>query len=198
MKYDKQYFKSLNYTNYLGRRDRYLKLAFELHELLNKFHLIDKESTILDYGCAVGFLMEGFHELGYKNVFGYDISQWAATQAKNKDLKILSKIKRESFNMIICLDVLEHMPDEEIHQTFALYQSQIMIVRIPCSIDGKRFVFDISNQDQTHINRKAKAAWVKLLSQVGYETILPLNLLTIYDTPGVMSALCLKPGHHFF
>lgn len=197
MKYDEHYFTSLNYTDYLSRRDQYLKLSFELHELLSKLRLINKETTILDYGCAVGFLIEGFKKLGYEKVYGYDISQWAVSQAGKKDLKILNKIEKKSFDIIICLDVLEHMTDKEIYQVFSLFKSDMMIIKIPCSIDGKKFVFDISNRDQTHINCKTKKDWVKLLTRLGYQTILPLNLLTIYDTPGVMCALCLKSGSRF-
>ncbi len=197
-KYDKSYFKSLNYTDYLSRRDRYLKLAQEIHELLgSRLRLFNKTSVLMDYGCAVGFLMEGFNELGYKNVYGYDISKWATSQAEIKGLKILNKVERKAFDIIICLDVLEHMRDEEIYQTFKEYQSNIMLARIPCSTDGKRFVLDVSNRDKTHINMKTKVGWVKLLNRLGYTTILPLNLMTIYDTPGVMCALCLKSKNFF-
>jgi cyclopropane fatty-acyl-phospholipid synthase-like methyltransferase len=165
--------------------------------MLDKLRLVSKKDTILDYGCAVGFLMEGFRELGYKNVYGYDISDWAVAQAKNKGLNILNKVKKRAFDVIICLDVLEHMSDHEIHRVFAQYRSDIMIVRIPCSTDGKQFVLEVSNRDQTHINRKTKGDWTRLINDLGYGTVLPLNLLTIYDTPGVMCALCLKPGSQF-
>src|SRR5258708_11963454 len=84
MRYDEHYFKSLNYTHYLERRDRYLKAALEFHELFDKLRLTDKKGKILDYGCAVGFLMEGFRELGYKNVYGYDLSKSAVMQAEKK------------------------------------------------------------------------------------------------------------------
>lgn len=197
MKYNESYFKSLNYTNYLSRRDRYLKSAFEIHELLDKLQLINKESSIMDYGCAVGFLMEGFLELGYKNVYGVDISNWAVSQARKKGLKVVKNITKAFFNMIVCLDVLEHMSDKDIYRVFAKYQSEILIVRIPCSVDGKKFVLDVSNEDKTHINLKTKESWVKLLADLGYLTIIPLNLLTIYDTTGVMCALCLRAGSYF-
>lgn len=197
MKYDKHYFTSLNYSDYLQRRDQYLKLAFELHELLSKLRLIDRKTTILDYGCAVGFLIEGFKELGYEKVYGFDVSRWAISQAKKKGLKILSKIEKKSFDIIICLDVLEHMADKDIYRVFTLFNSEIIIVRIPCSTDGKRFVLEVSNQDQTHINCKSKKDWVKVIKKLGYQTILPINLLTIYDTSGVMCALCLKSGSRF-
>ena len=114
MKYNEDYFKKLNYTDYLYRRDRYLRLASELHELLDKLRLVHDNVKILDFGCAVGFLMEGFRELGYKEIYGWDISSWAVSKAQEKGLNILKKIEELSFDIIICLDVLEHMADQEI------------------------------------------------------------------------------------
>ncbi len=197
MKFEEPYFKSLNYTDYLDRKDKYLKSAQELRDLLKSFNLINKKTSIMDYGCAVGFLMEGFHSLGYKKIYGYDISKWATREAKNKGLKILKKIEPRFFNIMICLDVLEHMTDRQIEEVFENYKSDILIVRIPCSIDGKEFALEVSKHDKTHVNCKTKLEWAKLLSSLGYHTILPLNLLTIYDTPGVKCALCLKPNSSY-
>lgn len=197
MKYDKNYFKHLNYTDYLERRERYLNHAKEIHETLSKLRLINMESKILDYGCAVGFLMEGFKELGYTNVYGYDVSKWAVKQAKNKGLNILSSLKDKSFDIVICLDVLEHMSDNEIKKVFKQFNSKVIILRIPCSNDGKKFVLNVSNRDPSHINLKNKEGWLKLLNKLEYTTIFPLNLFTIYDSPGVMCALGLKPSSYF-
>ena len=194
MKYDEHYFKHLNYTNYLERRDKYLNHAREIHELLVKLGLINGKSKILDYGCAVGFLMEGFEELGYQNVHGYDISKWAVKEAKKKGLNIIKDLKPRRFNLLICLDVLEHMKDSEIQKVLKHFNADIIIVRIPCSADGKHFVLNISNNDPSHINLKTKAQWAKLLKKSGFTVITPLNLFTIYDTSGVMCAMGLKPN----
>src|SRR3989344_6942986 len=169
MKYNEDYFKKLNYTDYLYRRDRYLRLASELHELLDKLRLVHDNVKILDFGCAVGFLMEGFRELGYKEIYGWDISSWAVSKAQEKGLNILKKIEELSFDIIICLDVLEHMADQEIFETFTNLKSNMMIIRIPCSEDGKKFVLDISNRDETHINLKIKQQWVNLITELGYQ-----------------------------
>ena len=197
MKYGEKYFKHLNYANYLERRDRYINHAKELHEFLGRLGLINKNSKILDYGCAVGFLMEGFRELGYRNVFGYDISEWAVKQAKSKGLNLIDNLKRQSFNIIVFLDVLEHMTDSEINKLFNKVKADVAIIRIPCTKDGKSFVLNVSNRDLTHINHKTKNGWIKLLYESGYTTLMPLNLFTIYDTPGVFCALGLKSKSYF-
>ncbi len=52
-KYTEEYYKTLNYTNYLDRESKYIKTAFELIDLLKKLKLLTEQSSILDYGCAV-------------------------------------------------------------------------------------------------------------------------------------------------
>ena len=59
-KFEEQYFKNLNYSNYLERYGRYLKMAEELDFYLTKFGILSKSMKILDYGCSVGFLIKAF------------------------------------------------------------------------------------------------------------------------------------------
>ena len=72
MVYDKNYYRTLNYTNYLSRRGKYKQTAKEIGNLLSMLSLVGKEHSILDFGCATGFLSEAFLGLGYKNIFGYE------------------------------------------------------------------------------------------------------------------------------
>jgi len=65
-KFDKKYYTTLNYVNYLSRSEKYDKLCEEIIEFLNCFNLLKKESRILDYGCAVGFLLDAFYKRNYK------------------------------------------------------------------------------------------------------------------------------------
>ena len=41
---------------------------------------IEPDHTILDYGCARGYVVKAFRQLGYK-AFGVDISEWAIRNA---------------------------------------------------------------------------------------------------------------------
>ena len=116
-KYDKNYFETNNYKNYLDRKDRYFKTAEELYQTLNRIGLLNKNTKILDYGCAVGFLIKGLENIGLKNVYGYDISDWASKQAIKNNCKLINKLKG-NFQMGIFLDVLEHMNDSEILKVF--------------------------------------------------------------------------------
>ena len=62
-KFEEQYFKNLNYSNYLEHYGRYLKMAEELYFYLTKFDILSKSTKILDYGCSVGFLIKAFKKI---------------------------------------------------------------------------------------------------------------------------------------
>lgn len=194
MNFDEKYFTSINYTDYLDRYDRYEKLAVDVTDLLSKINLLDKNTNILDYGCAVGLLVEALGKIGYKNAYGYDISEWALDVAREKNLKIVDGIpNKDDYDVTFCLDVLEHMNDADIINFLENFSSNVLVLRIPVSTDGgETFHLSISRRDPTHINCKTKDSWKNLLKEYGYKTFLNLNLYTIYDTEGVWSCICLK------
>lgn len=188
MCYDEQYFRSLNYSDYLGRQVRYSKTAQELDKLFGALCLANTDSTILDYGCAVGFLMNGFRALGYTKVYGYDISEWAVSMARESGNKILDNLCDFKPDVIVALDVFEHMVDAEICELLGRLRSRVIVVRIPCSVDGKDFALEVSRRDPMHRNCKTKAGWVMRLCKY-YDVVTPINLFTIYDSPGVACLL---------
>ena len=193
MNYDKNYYTNANYANYLEREGRYKKLAEEVYQMLHSFNLINKQSKILDYGCAVGHLLIGFLEIGCENVYGYDISPWAIEQSKSKNLKVGPYEHYNIWDIIIALDVLEHMSDEQIDDMFLTHTSNIILFRIPVAEPGETtFSLQISQQDPTHINCKTKNGWKKLLERYGYKTILTINGSTIYDSIGVFCGVGIK------
>ena len=191
--YDKQYYNTKNYKNYFERKDRYFKMAEELYQSFNKIGLLDKNTKILDYGCAVGFLIKGFENIGFNNVYGYDISEWAIEQAKKINCKILKKIDSH-YNMGIFLDVLEHMKDEEIFNVFNNTSFDYMIVRIPCSHESNpdNFYLYISKIDETHINCKTPKKWIDFFSKLGYNRYFKLNMSTIYNSDGCFCYFFIK------
>ena len=46
----------------------------------------EKSDNLLDYGCAVGFLISGFKKLNIHKIYGFDISEWAIDESKKKNL----------------------------------------------------------------------------------------------------------------
>lgn len=192
--FNENYFKTGNYINYLSRADRYHKLSEEIYDLLNKIGYNDKKYKILDYGCAVGFLLDGLQKVGYSNLTGYDISDWALTKTKEKGHNIIESLtKKYDFDICFALDVLEHMTDYEVNNFFEFINSPIIVYRIPVSNNGGySFVLDISNNDITHINCKEKEEWIDIFEKNGYHFNIKLNLTSIYESEGVMCGIIFK------
>lgn len=188
--YNQQYYQTNNYKDYLFKKDRYSKLAIELNDFFDKINILrDKESKLLDYGCAVGFFLDGISSIGYKNTNGYDISEWAITQVDKKH-NIIDINKEHNFDAVFFLDVLEHMTDEDIKEVFKKIKSNIAVVRIPCRLENENdFFLEISRMDKTHINCKTKKEWIKLFTENGYKNFIKLNLNNIYDSSGVFCAV---------
>jgi 2-polyprenyl-3-methyl-5-hydroxy-6-metoxy-1,4-benzoquinol methylase len=193
--YTAEYYQSSNYADYLERADRYKKTAYELAGLFRTISLVDRDSLIIDFGCAVGFLIEGFREVGLKNTIGVEISDWARGTAQKNGLSVHKSVDDLAINqsdLLIALDVFEHMTDQEIAKVLIKTNPRALLVRIPSSTDGgKTFALEVSRQDPTHINCKTKEQWIEFFKEFEYKTFLRLNLFTVYDTPGVTCLLIL-------
>lgn len=189
-KFDEQYYKSNNYVDYLSKKERYVKTAEEIYHTFHKFGIINQNSTILDYGCSLGFLIKGFEQHGFNNVFGYDISEWATAQAKSLDCKIIDNVEG-IYDLGIFLDVLEHMEDDEIVEVFKNVKFNYVLVRIPCAVFSApgQFYLDISRKDLTHINCKTDFDWINFFSDLGYKKYFRINMSTIYDSDGCFCCL---------
>jgi SAM-dependent methyltransferase len=192
MQYGQDYFTSNNYEYYLNKSERYYKLADEVCGFLRSIKSIKQDACILDYGCAVGFLLDGLKRCGYSGAVGYDISPWACERVLEKH-DMIALDRPQDFDIIFFLDVLEHMTDEQIVEVLTMLQANLLVVRIPCALEGEsNFHLEISRKDPTHINCKDKTSWTKLLSSLGYGFHLRLDLQTIYDSDGVMCAVFFK------
>ena len=185
--YTEEYFKSNNYVNYLSKKERYARTADEIYQTFTKFDILNKESIILDYGCSLGFLINGFEKIGVSKIYGYDISEWAVEQAKKNQCKIISTLEG-TFDLGIFLDVLEHMEDSEIIKVFSKIHFNYVLVRIPCSVEENptKFHLEISRADKTHINCKTKKTWIEFFKKLGYSKHLYLNMSTIYNSDGCL------------
>jgi SAM-dependent methyltransferase len=188
--FDEQYYKSNNYTDYLSKRERYVRTAEEIKQVFHKFSIIDQQSTILDYGCSLGFLIKGLQKAGFNNVSGYDISDWAVEQARKNECNILDRAQG-TFDLGIFLDVLEHMTDQQIVELFDQLRLSKVLVRIPCAVveQPDQFYLEVSRRDPTHINCKTDQDWIALFERLGYSTYFRLNMSTIYDSPGCFCCL---------
>lgn len=192
--YDEDYYKSVNYLDYLNRGGRYDQLADEIMGTLNTLGL--GSGPILDYGCAVGHLLASLKKMGYNNLYGVDISEWALEQARHKGLEVHDKIlDNVTHGVTFSLDVFEHMEVDQLNSLMQQLQSRAIVIRVPvCRNAGEDYVLECSRADPTHVIRWTKNQWKEFFSGFGYVT-LDLNLHTIYNSDGVFSAVAVDPSY---
>jgi SAM-dependent methyltransferase len=74
--------------------------------------------TVLDAGCAMGFLVEALRDRGVE-AFGFDISGYALSRVRPDiapftwPASIVDPLDRD-YDLIVCIEVLEHLPAREI------------------------------------------------------------------------------------
>ena len=181
--FGKEYYNSINYTDYKKRYERYTISAKELYQFLD----IDLETSILDYGCAIGFLLNGFYEIGLRNLTGYDISNWAIENNINKQVKCTDNIDviKMFYDYAFVMDVFEHMFDDKIEVVLNNLNVSNLIVRLPVKlINQDDFHLKVSRNDPSHINCKTKGEWIDYIESFGYKFSNILNLPHTYDAPG--------------
>jgi 2-polyprenyl-3-methyl-5-hydroxy-6-metoxy-1,4-benzoquinol methylase len=191
--YNEDYYRSVNYYNYLERGERYIQLAQETTHLLKQLKLIDDNSNILDFGCAVGHLLNGLRKSGIRDLEGCEISDWATQEAKNKGFNVSKTLRNKHYDVIYFLDVLEHIDGKTLDEIFSSIRCSCIIFRIPVIKKlGEDYVLSVSRKDPTHVTRRTKTQWTAFFKQHGFGHILNLNLHTIYDTTGVFSGIAIK------
>lgn len=187
-KFGEEYYNSGNYEHYSERAPRYHKTAIDISNLLQSVSLINKDSRILDFGCGFGFLSDGFAKIGYSNVSAFDTSEFAVSKAVEIGVNASSRISR--CDIMIALDVFEHMADSDISSAIATASPDVIVCRIPVSLGDGAFHLEISKRDKTHINCKTSTEWSHFLMVAGYfSKCMNLNLSTVYSSPGVACLL---------
>lgn len=192
-KFDKEYFQSVNYVDYLSRGDRYDKTAQELLDFFDKIEIFDKNKYALDFGCAVGHLLNALIKRNVTRVYGVDISDWAIEYAREQDLPVAKEVRWDLHHSIVfALDVFEHMPVDKLREFFLKIKTDAIVFRIPvCKNKGEDYVLEVSRNDPTHVIRWTKDEWKNFFSMKGYITF-NLNLYSLYNSEGVYSGIAVK------
>jgi len=188
--FGEDYYKTVNYVDFLQRKGRYVKLAEDIDGLLQKLNL--NNGPVLDFGCAVGFVVEAMEDRGYEDVRGVDISEWAVSQCKEKGLDVSNRVDYDTeWGLTFCLDVLEHMTVEQVENFLDNLKTESLVFRVPvCAEEGEDYVLECSRKDPTHNIRWTAEQWKYLMEYHGY-TVLSMNLPTIYSSEGVFSGLAI-------
>ena len=185
IKFDKNYFtdgvtKGIScYENY-----RWIpELTYPMAHAFYNFLKLRKNSNVLEYGCANGFLVKCLKDFGV-NSFGVDISSYAIENSlpdisdrlsiiKNNNLKnCLNKIKfkKKFFDWTISKDVFEHINQKDLKIIINQISnvSKKLFVIVPLG-DNSKYRIKQYHMDKTHIIIKDEIWWENLFNVSGFE-----------------------------
>ena len=120
--------------------------------------------SVLDAGCAMGFLVEGLRERGVA-AFGVDISEYAI-QNVHPDIQPYCRVGSvtepfpQKYDLITCFEVLEHLSPREAEEAvanFCRYTDDILFSSTP---------FDY--EEATHFNVQPPEYWAGLFARHGF------------------------------
>lgn len=125
-----------------------------------KFYI--QPRSVLDVGCAKGFLVE---QLRLRNVkaFGFDISHHAVRQTLSKPFCWVGDATRwtaRPVDLVTCIETLEHIPE-----ALALQALDNICAH------ARRVLFSASfadNEEPTHVNIHPQLYWIKQFSRRGF------------------------------
>ena len=91
-------------------------------KLVREYFPYDRDARIIDLGCGYGRFVYALQLAGYSNVTGIDVSTEQVAQAEALGITgvmhgelfdVLANASPESFDVVICFDILEHFTKNE-------------------------------------------------------------------------------------
>jgi SAM-dependent methyltransferase len=152
------------------------------------------KGCLFDAGCGEGYFLEYAEK--YYNAHGMDVSKYGIRKARyrlSKSIVLVGSIEhigyeRESFDMITCFDVLEHLerPEEAIKECRRVLKKRgIFVVRVPnISSIGCRYKKDkwFAYRDKTHASILSNEQWFTVFQKNNFE-ILDIFYDCLWDSP---------------
>ena len=139
------------------------KMAYAIKTLFNP-------KRVLDIGCAKGFLVKAFRELGIES-YGVDISEYAISKSPEsvKPLLFISDLNSDhlpfednSFDTITFLGTLEHL-DDHAHALREINR----ISKVGCTLI-MRTLFRKLSGDNSFINIHSRSFWINEFRSFGF------------------------------
>lgn len=142
-----------------------------------------KSGTVLELGCAHGYLLSFLDEEQYRKI-GKDLSSYALKYAKAQNQKAelyegsveeLPEVKDESVDIIISKYVFEHLPHPEnaIRESYrVLKKGGYIIISVPNTSSLLRKAKGdawIGDRDKTHLSVFTPEKWTELFEKHGFK-----------------------------
>ena len=161
--YDYDYYEAGHQTGKSGYSNyRWLgEPTIQMAQAISTFCGVSHSNSILDYGCAKGFLVKALRLSGFENSFGCDISSYAISNCDSavKDFLYLieegtslkSVFPDKRFDWVFSKDVFEHIPLPMLSSISADISniSTNMFVAVPLGDGDGKFVIPEYHNDQS-------------------------------------------------
>ncbi len=136
---------------------------------------ISRGQSILDFGCAKGFLVKALRLL-YRDAWGLDTSEYAIDHAESHcRLKAGNIIHThdyfpDEFDLCIAKDVFEHIDAQELDEVLNWIPADKLFVIVPLG-DRKKFNAPLANFDITHCNCWDIDIWIDVITMQGWDLV---------------------------
>lgn len=176
--YDSHYYengpqseKSL-YQNFRWIPELTIPLAHHIAQSMG----IMPDETVCDFGCAKGYLVKAFKLLGYPT-HGVDVSEYAIGEADKDVAKYLHLVEPCSNDFpyaqhMVCKDVLEHIPYEDIDAQLETLRSKCEnIFAIMPLAKNNKYIIPAYELDKSHHIRETGEWWHDRFRNAGFFNI---------------------------
>ena len=177
----------INYSRYYNKwhdkSEKHRNYLYTYYSRILTPHLpADRTISILDIGCGMGFTLWTLEKLGYSNNEGIDTDPdqiqscnelGINAQLVTDTVDFLSN-KKKSYDLIILLDVLEHIPHiEQIDFLYSCYHSLKEKGRLICTVPNANSTFGMRWQfnDWTHHSSFTEYSLDFVLFNAGFSDI---------------------------
>ncbi|EHB54674.1 MULTISPECIES: class I SAM-dependent methyltransferase [Paenibacillus] len=175
---EKYYSGNSNYTSY-QYDTRFIQWSYDIKKYLNP-------KTLLDVGCAKGYLVRSLRLLGV-DAKGVDISSYAIENADEYAIghvvcSSATKIPFEGkFDLVIAFDILEHIPEPEVFEAIDELSrlGNTVFLKMP-------HFYDPWDLDETHVTLYPKSWWYEQFANRGFDVIEDHEILSRFNYMGGM------------
>jgi glycosyltransferase involved in cell wall biosynthesis/2-polyprenyl-3-methyl-5-hydroxy-6-metoxy-1,4-benzoquinol methylase len=162
-RYDEQYYR--NYHSALGLPyDRHESWLSFFGSIADRIVATINPRTVLDAGCAKGFLVEALRDRNVE-AYGLDISSYAIGQVR-EDVRpycwvasVADPFPRR-YDLILCIEVLEHLPPDEAERAIANLCRHADDILFSSSPDD--------DEEETHVNLRPVEYWAERFAAEGF------------------------------